>query len=291
MCGSLDTPTREVAMLPIHVALVADTDSVSAREITRVAAALDKQVTRDFGPLWGVLATVDPVFSLEDVPVGHWPIVLRDRIKVPGADGFHKDRFGQPFARMSLTDSWSLTASHECLEMLADPFGDRMIPGPSVKRGQERVSYLVEVCDPPESEEFAYTVNDVLVSDFITPSFYDPVKVEGVRYSFTGAVKHPRQVLEGGYISWRNQTNEHIEQLVVKNGKKEFLDLGVWHPSSRSVREFVDSKTEHPQLDQGLSPQNKHLRSAIEAEQNNKRARKEAAKLLRQELQALETLL
>ena len=278
-------------MLPIHVALVADTDSVSAREITRVAAALAKQVTRDFGPLWGVLATVDPVFSLEDVPVDYWPIVLRDKIKVPGADGFHKDRFGQPFARMSLTDSWSLTASHECLEMLADPFGDRMIPGPSVKRGQERVSYLVEVCDPPESEEFAYTVNDVLVSDFITPSFYDPVKVEGVRYSFTGAVKHPRQVLEGGYISWRNQTNEHIEQLVVKNGKKEFLDLGVWHPSSRSVREFVDSKTEHPQLDQGLSPQNKHLRSAIEAEQNNKRARKEAAKLLRQELQALETLL
>jgi hypothetical protein len=262
-------------MLPIHVALVADTDAVSAKEVTRVAAALDKQVTRDFGPLWGVQATVDPVFSLEDVPVGYWPIVLRDRIKVRGADGFHKDRFGQPFARVALTDSWSLTASHECLEMLADPFGDRMIPGPSIREEQGRVSYLVEVCDPPESEEFAYTVNDVLVSDFITPSFFDPVEVEGLRYSFTGAVKRPRQVLEGGYVSWRNQTNEHIEQLVVANGKQEFRDLGVWHPSSRSVREFVDSKTEHPQLDQGQSPQNKHLRSAIEAEQKtNKPANK-----------------
>ena len=123
-------------MLTIHVALVADTDAVSKREITRVAAALDKQVTRDFGPLWGVLATVDPVFSLEDVPVGYWPIVLRDRIKAPGADGFHKDRFGQPFARVALTDSWSLTASHECLEMLADPFGDRMVPDSSIKRGE-----------------------------------------------------------------------------------------------------------------------------------------------------------
>ena len=277
-------------MLPIHLALVADTDAVSAKEVTRVAAALDKQVTRDFGPLWGILATVDPVFSLEDVPVGYWPIVLRDRIKAPGADGFHKDRFGQPFARVALTDSWSLTASHECLEMLADPFGDRMIPGPSIREEQGRVSYLVEVCDPPESEEFAYTVNDVLVSDFITPSFFDPVEVEGVRYSFTGAVKQPRQVLEGGYVSWRNQTNEHIEQLVVTNGEQEFRDLGVSHPSSRSVREFVDGKTEHPQLDQGLSPQNKHLRSAIEAEQKNRQAREQAAKLLRQELQALETL-
>jgi hypothetical protein len=214
--------------------------------------------------------------------------VLRDRIKAPGADGFHKDRFGQPFARVALTDSWSLTASHECLEMLADPFGDRMIPGPSIKRGEGRVSYLVEVCDPPESEEFAYTVNDVLVSDFITPSFFDPMKVEGVRYSFTGAVKHPRQVLEGGYISWRNQTNEHIEQLVVRNGKNEFRDLGVWHPSSRSVREFVDSKTEHPELEHGLSPQDIRLRSAIEAEQNNKRAREQAANLLREELETLE---
>ncbi len=276
-------------MLTVHVALVRDTDAVSAQEITRVAAALDKQVTRDFGPLWGVLATVDPVFSLEDIPVGYWPIVLRDRIKAPGADGFHKDRFGQPFARMALTDSWSLTASHECLEMLADPFGDRMIPGPSIRKGRERVSYLVEVCDPPESEEFAYTVNDVLVSDFITPAFYDPVKVAGVRYSFTGAIEHPRQVLEGGYISWRNQTNEHIEQLIVKNGKNHFKDLGVWHPSSRSVREFVDRKTEHPELENGLSQQNERLIAAIEAEQNNKQARQRAAELLREELNALET--
>jgi hypothetical protein len=276
-------------VLTIHVALVADTDAVSAREITRVAAALDKQVTRDFGPRWGILATVDPVFSLEDIPVGYWPLILRDRIKAPGADGFHKDRFGQPLALMALTDSWSLTASHECLEMLADPFGDRMIPGPSIKRGEGRVSYLVEVCDPPESDEFAYTVNDVLVSDFITPAYYDPVKVDGVRYSFTGAIERPRQVLEGGYISWRNQTNEHIEQLIVRNGKNEFRDLGVWHPSARSVREFVDRKTEHPELENGLSQQNERLRSAIEAEKDNKRARNRAAELLREEIEALES--
>jgi hypothetical protein len=94
---------------------------------------------------------------------------------------------------MALTDSWSLTASHECLEMLADSFGDKVIPGPSKKRAEGRASYLAEACDPPESEEFAYTVNDVLVSDFITSAFCDPKKVDGVRYSFTGAVKHPRR--------------------------------------------------------------------------------------------------
>jgi hypothetical protein len=281
-------PEQEVVMLTTHIALVSEDDAVPARELMRVAAALDKQVTRDFGPLWGVLATVDPVLGFEDIPVDSWPIIIRDRKGIRGADGIHKDRRGQPFALVALTDSWSLTASHECLEMLADPFGDRMVPGPSLKKGQGRVSYLVEVCDPPESAEFAYTVNDVLVSDFITPAYYDPVKSSGVRYSFTGAVEHPRQVLEGGYISWRNQTNEHIEQLVVSNGKNEFRDLGVWHPSTRSMREFVDGKTEHPELEKGLGHENERLRSAIEAEKGNKRARERAAELLREDIEALQ---
>ena len=41
---------------------------------------------------------------------------------------------------MALTDSWTLTASHEWLEMLADPFSDRMVPGPSKKRGEGRLA-------------------------------------------------------------------------------------------------------------------------------------------------------
>ena len=67
--GFIDTPKREVMTLSIHFALVSDTDAVSAREITRVAA-LDRQVTRDFGPRWGVLATVDPVFRSRISPSG-----------------------------------------------------------------------------------------------------------------------------------------------------------------------------------------------------------------------------
>jgi hypothetical protein len=268
-------------MLPIYIALVRETDSISPREFTRVAAALDKQVTRDFGPIWGVPATVDPVFSLDEIPVGYWPIVLvKDTGKSSGL-GYHADHYGQPYALVALTDSWSLSASHECLEMLADPFGDRMVPGPHPKEGHGRVSYLVEVCDPPEHHERSYTVNDVMVSDFITPAFYDPVKAPGVRYSFTGAIPGPREVLEGGYISWRNQVNEHIEQYFVRGGKKKFKDLGKPERSAVSPREFVDKMTAHPELEQGLDSQNDRLRSAIKAEANNRRAREHTAETLR----------
>ena len=92
-------------MLPIYVALVCETDSISPREFTRVAAALDKQVTRDFGPIWGVPATVDPVFSLDDIPVGYWPVVLVEDIDESSGFGYHADHYGQPYALVALTDS------------------------------------------------------------------------------------------------------------------------------------------------------------------------------------------
>ena len=57
--------------------------------------------------------------------------------------------------------------------MLVDPFGDKLKAGDSPKADQGRVLFLVEVSDPSEAKEFAYTVNGVLVSDFYTPSFFD----------------------------------------------------------------------------------------------------------------------
>ena len=177
-----------------HVAVVSEVAQISASELTRVSAALQKQVARDFGPAWGVHATVSAFTRLEDVPVGYWPIIVQADIHTDGAAGVHEDKNGQPFALVQYEPGWGLTASHECLEMLADPFGNRLIAGPSVKKGQGRVEYLVEVCDPSEDASFAYTVNGVLVSDFYTPQYFDPAKSSGARYSFTGAIKKPRGV-------------------------------------------------------------------------------------------------
>ncbi len=39
-----------------HVALVSDTQAVSFSDIANVSAALQKQVARDFGPIWDVNA-------------------------------------------------------------------------------------------------------------------------------------------------------------------------------------------------------------------------------------------
>jgi hypothetical protein len=251
-------------MLIINLALVSEIEDHDPSDLARVGAALQRQVTRDFAPVWDVSATVDAFPRLEDVPLGYWPMIVVPDVQ--GAAGIHLDKDGQPFALIEMSNSWSLTASHEMLEMLADPFGDRLVPGPSIKRGQGRVEYLVEVCDPSEAAEFGYTVNDILVSDFYTPRFFDPVRSVATRYSFTGAVERPRQVLRGGYLSWHDPKTDHWWQQVWFGARKEYRDLGMFDLAEHgSLRAFIDSKTDHPGIDKGLPKSDASLRAAVRA--------------------------
>jgi len=228
-----------------HVALVTEELNVPVRQLTRVAAALQKQVTRDFAPIWEIKAHVNAFTSLDDVPSDYWPVIVVEDVK--GAAGVHEDQDGQPFALVEFGQDWSLTASHETLEMLGDPFGRRLVAGQSPRPGQGRVQFLVEVCDPSEAAEFGYTVNGIPVSDFYTPNFFDPEAAAGVRYSFTGAIKAPRQVLRGGYLSWHDPVSDHWFQQVFFGHSPEFRDLGSFTQSGRSIRtslrSLIDAKT------------------------------------------------
>ena len=225
-----------------------------------MAAALSKQILRDFTPIWSTRATIDAFVRLEDVPVDYWPIVVMTDVR--GAAGYHEDENGQPFAVVEFDTGWSLTASHECLEMLADPFGRRLragnVPDQAIAAGVKagRVEFLVEICDPPEDMKFAYQINGVTVSDFYTPHYFDPVRAPGVRYSFTGAIDAPRKVLDGGYLSWRDPVSTHWLQLrMFKDGVSRkiphVIDLTSEHVFDRSVpgrnmREAIDRVTPRP---------------------------------------------
>jgi hypothetical protein len=218
-------------MLIRQVALLSRSKKVSNAELARVSAALQKQIMRDFAPIWNVQATVDAFQSEADVPAGYWKITVMDKIPAKGAAGFHLDAQGQPFADVLWSTSWSLTASHECLEMLADPFAHQIATGPSPKTGQGRVNFLVEICDPCEAPQFAYTMNtdtanEVAVSDFYTPNYFSPTQSASLRYSFRGNLTAPRQVLQGGYLSWQNPADGHIWQLFGPAAMGHFVDQG-----------------------------------------------------------------
>lgn len=213
--------------------------------LSQVSAAIQRQASRDLSKIWDIEATVDAFEKLEDVPLGYWPIMIMDDIHEDAA-GLHEDKNHQPFALVQYADDWTLTVSHETLEMLVDPYGTRLVPGfvpdQAIKAGapRHRVEFLVEVCDPSEDGKYGYTQNGFLVSDFYTPNFFDPVKASGVRYSFTGAITEPRQILSGGYISWHDPKDGKWYQFTNFDSGK-VVDLGA-KPAGVSPRRFTDSQ-------------------------------------------------
>jgi hypothetical protein len=234
----------------IQVGLVDKTKAIDPELMQAVAAALTIQVTRDLPQFWNVQATVTYEPNASKIPPGVWPVFLVKTLP-PGEGGFHLDQHNQPYAKVIASpgsDEWTIDASHETLEMLVDPNGNRLQPSTSIQiengkivDGTGQFAYLVEACDPCEADNFAYPIQGVAVSDFLTPHFYDPVVTPGTRYSFTGAIKAPRQILPGGYISWVNQQSNEMQQLLWVDPTKapKIVDLGP--ASGASLREWVDN--------------------------------------------------
>jgi len=178
-------------------------------QVLRAVSSLNKQIVRDFGPIWGVTAVVDAVFDPQQVTPAKWVIALVDDLQHSGLAAFHGWTSGVPYAAVEMTPTWTISLSHECLEMLADPFGELRVAGDSPASNQGRVEFLLEVCDPCQSDEHAYDVDGVMMSDFYTPNYFDPVFSPGVRYSFKeNSLPRPLHVPPGGYLTWRNPSDD-----------------------------------------------------------------------------------
>ena len=79
-----------------------------------------------------------------------------------------------------------------------------------------------------------------MVSDFYTPQYFDPVKSNGVRYSFSGSVRGPGEVLDGGYLSGFDPQTRHLFQLQVDGDTTTIDDKGEIPFEAESLRTFSD---------------------------------------------------
>jgi len=244
-------------MSVIQIGLVDTTKKLDPQLVQAVAAALNIQVTRDLTQFWNISATVVYLSDPQKAPSGVWPVRLVKSLP-PGEGGFHLDKHNQPYAEViatSASDGWTVAASHEVLEMLVDPYGNRLqssrsieIAGKKIQDGNGQFEYLVEACDPCEADKYAYPIQGVAVSDFLTPHFYDPMVTPGTRYSFTGALKAPRQILPGGYISWVDPSTETWQQLqyIDTDAPPKIVNLGP--AKGKSLREWVHTKNRRKNL-------------------------------------------
>lgn len=240
-------------MSVIQVGLVDTTGGLDPDLVQSAAAAINIQVTRDLTQFWNVTATVLYLPHAKKISAGVWPVQLVKTLS-PEEGGFRLDKHKQPYARVMATpenDGWTIAASHEILEMLVDPYGNRLqtsiaieVSGSKIKDNTGQFAYLVEACAPCEADSYIYSIQGIAVSDFLTPRFYDPIATPGTRYSFTGAIRAPRQVLPGGCISWLDQEKEEWQQLQWGDAEQPPRIVHLGHADhSKSLREWIGS---HP---------------------------------------------
>jgi hypothetical protein len=187
-----------------QIALVNVSTVLTDAEVQALAVPLEIQGQRDLAPIWHIdKPTVVFVPKGASPPSGSWWLVVLDNSDVANALGYHdltSEGFpiGKAFAGTDKQygTSWTVTASHEFCEMLCDP-------SITVIQKTSRGNVAIEVCDPCEDDQFGYQIDGVLVSDFVSPQFYeDLVPYENyTRFDYGGHIVAPMQILSGGYLS------------------------------------------------------------------------------------------
>jgi hypothetical protein len=123
-----------------------------------------------------------------------------------GALGYHElTEQGLPISRVFAKSdiqyhlSWSVTTSHELLEMLVDP--DINLTAFIQETNTTGVLLSYEIADACEDDVFAYPINGVMVSDFVYPPWFESFRApNSTKFDHMGKITAPFQLLSGGYI-------------------------------------------------------------------------------------------
>jgi hypothetical protein len=186
--------------------LITESSAVTFDQLGDIANALQVQNTRDVVPIWGRPMEFKAFKSRAEMPFGWIPMLFQDDIGAPGAAGFHTDENGQPEAFVQASGNIPLTASHEANETDVDLHGNRLSAAVLDEELNEWIRYLIELCDPPEAEQYAYQINGIDVSAFLRPEYFDQDFTEGQQYAFPdNLILKPRTLLPGGYNSFVNE--------------------------------------------------------------------------------------
>ncbi len=191
-------------MANIKIAVINESTVVNNKNVPEVVDALQTQVTRDFSQAWGIEADLRFVSKGQKPNTEEWWLAILDDSDQAGALGYHDvTNEGLPLAKvfaktdLNYNEKWSVTASHELLEMLGDPEINLTVFIESKTGGR---LYAYETCDACEADKFGYKINGVLVSDFVFPSWFESFRKQGTQFDFTNNIKKPFQLLPGGYI-------------------------------------------------------------------------------------------
>lgn len=202
---------------------------ISDADLLAAIRAINQQIAYDFAPYWNMPATLrlegtllgQPRANLSAAVMRGDAVLYVSSATASGdPEGFHDRNFrgvpyGVVYSKISeqTGDPWSVTFSHEALELIADPQGNNYVMGPNPHDGRKKVFYWFEMCDAVSSQ--TYKIGDVALQNFLLPAYFEPL-VPGARTNFLGTDLAPFGIASESYLGYydpekQSQETTHVD--------------------------------------------------------------------------------
>lgn len=217
------------------ISLINHSVHLADEQVQEVVRVVNRQIREDFEPYWSFGATLRLEGSIGKRPNtrvlsdmrGDAVLYVVDGTNPISALGWHTANYrdipyGFVFLGMceKLQEPWSITLSHEALELIGDPMANLLVEGCHPMDRRRHVFHLFEMCDAVQGEN--YPIDGVAVSNFVLPSYFSPGEQKGRRNDFLGRC-HAGAALAsfgmnpGGYINIFDPKTGRWEQPVYES--------------------------------------------------------------------------
>jgi hypothetical protein len=243
------------------ITVVNMSERVKDSDLQQVLRAVNRQIREDFEPYWSLGATLRLEGKSKNAPDklnlpdmrGDAVLYVWDKVDIPGALGYHDmNARGIPFGfvftdlEQELNEEWTVTLSHEALELIADPLVNLLVAGPHPVEDRT-VFHWYEMSDAVQAEK--YVIDGVPVSNFVLPLYFTPGTEPGSRNDFLGNAHQGTTLASfginpGGYIGFFDpEAGDHVTYSMSNDAKarerllaKKKLSAGELSAARRAYR-------------------------------------------------------
>lgn len=230
---------------------------LSDEQVQAAIRAINRQINEDFMPYWGIGATLRLEGRAGKKPQpqtaadmrGDAILYLWDEVNVEDALGYHEANnrgipFGFVFTELvrELKEDWTVTLSHEALELIGDPEVNLLVAGPHPAKPGKTVFHWYEMCDAVQAE--FYEIDGINVSNFLLPLYFTGGEEVGGRNDFLGRSYQGKTlrsfgVNPGGYVGFFDPDTGDNETFMAHGDKVAAKRLAIKQKAKgarRSVR-------------------------------------------------------
>jgi len=204
-----------------HVVIVnfSANPGLTAAVLSGITLALAKQAAEHVAPLWSIVPPALEYAPNGKVVAGASALAIFDTPEQAGYLGYHSvGPDGVPYGRVFVdpilrsggtlfqtSNAVSVTLSHEWLELIGDPAANEWCDDAG------EWSYAEELCDPCQGD--AYLIDGVMVSDFVTPLWFEPYAHPAARFDHMSLLTAPFQLRSDGYAIRRPQNGGPVQNV------------------------------------------------------------------------------